>query len=238
MDRVTRWTGSPPGGDRHDPATMKLAAPIPRPPKIICIGLNYRDHAEESNMPIPGDPDGLRQVPDRRDRPRRSRLCCRRASAKPDYEAEFAVVIGKRGRHIPEDRWRDHVFGYTILNDVSARDFQMATSQWMIGKTFDTFCPFGPGDRHRRRDRRPAQSRHLARAERRDAAELEHQQSDLHRPATDRVPLERVHARARRHHRHRHPRRRRLRPQAASVFDEPATNAASASRAWASCTIP
>src|SRR5258707_11654222 len=67
-----------------------------------------------------------------------------RNSTRPDYEAELAVVIGKGGRHIPEDRWREHVFGYTILNDVSARDFQMATSQWMIGKTFDTFAPIGP----------------------------------------------------------------------------------------------
>jgi 2-keto-4-pentenoate hydratase/2-oxohepta-3-ene-1,7-dioic acid hydratase in catechol pathway len=65
-------------------------------------------------------------------------------SGKPDYEAEFAVVIGEGGRHIPESEWRDHVFGYTCINDVSARDFQMATSQWMIGKTFDTFCPMGP----------------------------------------------------------------------------------------------
>jgi 2-keto-4-pentenoate hydratase/2-oxohepta-3-ene-1,7-dioic acid hydratase in catechol pathway len=65
-------------------------------------------------------------------------------SDKPDYEAELAVVIGRGGRHIPEERWRDHVFGYTAFNDVSARDFQMATSQWMIGKTFDTFAPFGP----------------------------------------------------------------------------------------------
>ena len=65
-------------------------------------------------------------------------------STKPDYEAEFAVVIGAGGRHIAEQDWRKHVFGYTILNDVSARDFQMATSQWMIGKTFDTFAPIGP----------------------------------------------------------------------------------------------
>jgi len=65
-------------------------------------------------------------------------------SAKPDYEAEFAVVIGKRGRHIPEEQWRDYVFGYSILNDVSARDFQMATTQWTMGKNFDTFAPFGP----------------------------------------------------------------------------------------------
>ena len=65
-------------------------------------------------------------------------------STKPDYEAEFAFVIGKGGRHIPAERWRDHVAGYTIVNDVSARDFQMATSQWLMGKTFDTFAPMGP----------------------------------------------------------------------------------------------
>jgi 2-keto-4-pentenoate hydratase/2-oxohepta-3-ene-1,7-dioic acid hydratase in catechol pathway len=67
-----------------------------------------------------------------------------RVSTKPDYEAEFAVIIGKGGRHIPADAWKEHVFGYTIVNDVSARDYQMATSQWMIGKTFDTFAPMGP----------------------------------------------------------------------------------------------
>src|SRR5205085_3295066 len=67
-----------------------------------------------------------------------------RVSTKPDYEAEFAFVIGKGGRHIPADAWKEHVFGYTIVNDVSARDYQMATSQWMMGKTFDTFAPMGP----------------------------------------------------------------------------------------------
>src|SRR5207244_4586695 len=67
-----------------------------------------------------------------------------RISAKPDYEAELAIVIGRGGRRIREEDWRAHVFGYTILNDVSARDFQMATSQWMMGKTFDTFAPMGP----------------------------------------------------------------------------------------------
>ena len=65
-------------------------------------------------------------------------------SVKPDYEAEFAVVIGKSGRYISTDTWQDHVFGYVNLNDVSARDYQLATSQWVIGKTFDTFCPMGP----------------------------------------------------------------------------------------------
>ena len=65
-------------------------------------------------------------------------------SEKPDYEAEFAFVIGKGGRHIPADKWQEHVFGYTIVNDVSARDVQLATTQWLMGKTFDTFCPMGP----------------------------------------------------------------------------------------------
>jgi 2-keto-4-pentenoate hydratase/2-oxohepta-3-ene-1,7-dioic acid hydratase in catechol pathway len=65
-------------------------------------------------------------------------------SAKPDYEAEFAFVIGKRGKRIAAADWREYVAGYTIINDVSARDFQMATSQWMMGKTCDTFCPMGP----------------------------------------------------------------------------------------------
>ncbi len=65
-------------------------------------------------------------------------------SVKPDYEAEMAFVIGKGGRHISRERWEEHVFGYMNLNDVSARDFQMATSQWMMGKTFDTFAPCGP----------------------------------------------------------------------------------------------
>ncbi len=68
----------------------------------------------------------------------------RRIPRKPDYEAEFAFVIGKGGRHIAAADWQRHVFGYTIFNDVSARDFQMATSQWMMGKTFDTFAPMGP----------------------------------------------------------------------------------------------
>jgi 2-keto-4-pentenoate hydratase/2-oxohepta-3-ene-1,7-dioic acid hydratase in catechol pathway len=67
-----------------------------------------------------------------------------KSSASPDYEAEMAFVIGEGGRNIPAADWRKHVLGYTILNDVSARDYQMATSQWIMGKTFDTFAPMGP----------------------------------------------------------------------------------------------
>jgi 2-keto-4-pentenoate hydratase/2-oxohepta-3-ene-1,7-dioic acid hydratase in catechol pathway len=143
LDRVMRWQANPPGGELLDPATAKLASPIPRPPKIICIGLNYRDHAEETKMAIPEVPTVFAKFPTSvtgHGHP----IILPKASSKPDYEAEFAVVIGKGGRHIREADWRDHVFGYTILNDVSARDFQMATTQWMIGKTFDTFAPIGP----------------------------------------------------------------------------------------------
>jgi 2-keto-4-pentenoate hydratase/2-oxohepta-3-ene-1,7-dioic acid hydratase in catechol pathway len=143
MDRVGRWLKNPPPGEPFDPAKTRLPAPVPRPPKIICIGLNYRDHAAESNLPIPETPTVFAKFPTAVTGHRHP-IVLPKSSAKPDYEAEFAVVIGKGGRHIPEERWREHVFGYTIANDVSARDFQMATSQWMMGKTFDTFAPIGP----------------------------------------------------------------------------------------------
>lgn len=143
MDRVERWLGNTPGGEVLRADKVVFSAPVPRPPKLICIGLNYRDHAEESKLPIPEVPTMFAKFTTAvtgHGHP----IVLPKNSTKPDYEAEFAVVIGRRGRHIPEDRWRDYVFGYTIVNDVSARDFQMATSQWMIGKTFDTFAPMGP----------------------------------------------------------------------------------------------
>jgi len=123
--------------------SVKLLAPVPRPPKIICVGLNYRDHAIESKMEIPKVPTIFCKFPTSVIGPG-DPIVLPKNSAQPDYEAEFAVVIGKGGRHIAADNWSDHVFGYTNLNDVSARDFQMATTQWIMGKTFDTFCPMGP----------------------------------------------------------------------------------------------
>ena len=143
IDRVARWADRPPASDRFSSAKVEALAPIPRPPKVICIGLNYRDHAEESNMPIPQVPTVFCKFPTAVIGPG-DNIVLPKASTQPDYEAEFAVVIGRPGRHIAVSDWRKHVFGYTIINDVSARDFQMATSQWMIGKTFDTFCPMGP----------------------------------------------------------------------------------------------
>jgi 2-keto-4-pentenoate hydratase/2-oxohepta-3-ene-1,7-dioic acid hydratase in catechol pathway len=123
--------------------SVRLMSPILRPPKIICVGLNYRDHAIESNMAIPTVPTIFCKFPTAVIGPGDT-IVLPKASKQPDYEAEFAVVIGKGGRHIKAGNWKEHVYGYMNLNDVSARDFQLATSQWVIGKTFDTFCPMGP----------------------------------------------------------------------------------------------
>jgi acylpyruvate hydrolase len=119
---------------------VSLLAPVPRPGKIICIGHNYHGHtgatppsypdvfAKFSNVVIgPGEP-----------------IVVPRQTEQVDYEAELGVVIGKRARHVSEDRALDHVAGYTTFNDVTARDYQKRQSQWTIGKTFDTFGPMGP----------------------------------------------------------------------------------------------
>ncbi len=141
--RIEAWILKPPASEVESRAKVRLLAPILRPPKIICVGLNYRDHAMESNMEIPKVPTIFSKYGTAVIGPGEA-IRLPRVSTKPDYEAEFAVIIGKGGRYIPGAKWREHVFGYTNLNDVSARDFQMATSQWMIGKTFDTFAPMGP----------------------------------------------------------------------------------------------
>ena len=120
-----------------------LLAPLPRPPKFICVGLNYRDHAAEAKMEIPAVPTIFSKFHNAVIGPGAS-IVLPKNSSKPDYEAEFAFVIGAGGRHIRPEDWPKHVWGYTCVNDVSARDFQLATSQWLMGKTFDTFAPMGP----------------------------------------------------------------------------------------------
>jgi 2-keto-4-pentenoate hydratase/2-oxohepta-3-ene-1,7-dioic acid hydratase in catechol pathway len=132
-----------PTGPAYDLADITLLAPIPRPPKLICVGLNYRDHAIESKMEIPSVPTIFNKFPNVVIGPG-APIVLPRASTRPDYEAEFAFVIGTGGRNIPAERAMEHVFGYTIVNDVSARDLQMATTQWLMGKTCDTFAPMGP----------------------------------------------------------------------------------------------
>ncbi len=122
---------------------VRLHAPLPNPPRVFAIGLNYRDHAIESGMAIPATPVVFFKLPKAIIGPG-DPIVLPRNSTQPDYEAEFAFVIGRGGYRIPASAWRDHVYGYTIVNDVSARDVQLATSQWSMGKSFPTFCPIGP----------------------------------------------------------------------------------------------
>lgn len=121
----------------------QLLAPVLKPGKILCVGLNYRDHAIESNMAIPDVPTIFLKLPNAVAGPDAD-IILPRNSTQPDYEAELAAVIGRGGKNIRAEDWEQHVLGYTILNDVSARDVQLATSQWTLGKSFDTFAPMGP----------------------------------------------------------------------------------------------
>ncbi len=124
-------------------ASVTLQAPIPRPGKILCIGLNYRDHAAESNQPIPQFPTVFAKYNNTIVGPGAA-IVLPTVTEKVDYEAEFAFVIGRTARNVKAEDALDYVAGYLPFNDVSARDYQMRTSQWTVGKTFDTFGPLGP----------------------------------------------------------------------------------------------
>jgi len=122
---------------------VSLLAPISFPPKIICLGLNYFDHARETRSAIPDEPIIFMK-------PYTALIGPSQKIIKPtfvkelDYEGEFCIVIGKKGKHIPVEKATEHIFGYTIFNDVSARDIQFKDGQWTRGKSFDTFAPTGP----------------------------------------------------------------------------------------------
>ncbi len=122
---------------------VRLLTPLANPPRIFGIGLNYRDHAAESKMAVQKVPTVFLKLSSSLTGPDTD-ILLPAESQQPDYEAELAVVIGKPGHHIAAADWQEHVFGYTILNDVSARDVQLATSQWTLGKSFPTFTPCGP----------------------------------------------------------------------------------------------
>ncbi len=121
-----------------------LKAPITNPNKVIGIGLNYRDHAEESNLPLPQEPVIFGKYANSVIGPDENILLPVGLTDKVDYEAELAVVIGRRAYNISEEEVLDYIAGYTNLNDVSARDLQMRDGQWMKGKCLDTFAPMGP----------------------------------------------------------------------------------------------
>ena len=121
---------------------VQLLAPVPRPGKVLCIGLNYKDHAAESNSPLPERPLLFSKFPTSALAPGGT-IRIPRGSENLDYEAELGVVIGKRASHVPATRAMEHVLGYVNFNDVSARDFQFRDGQWQRGKSCDTFAPFG-----------------------------------------------------------------------------------------------
>ena len=132
------------GGESTLPlSSVQLLSPLLRPPRIFCVGLNYLDHAAESKMAVQAVPTIFMKLASSITGPG-SDVVLPANSTQPDYEAELAVVISQSARNVTRENWRECVFGYTILNDVSARDVQLATSQWTLGKSFPTFCPIGP----------------------------------------------------------------------------------------------
>jgi 2-keto-4-pentenoate hydratase/2-oxohepta-3-ene-1,7-dioic acid hydratase in catechol pathway len=124
-------------------ASVTVLAPLLHPPRIFGVGLNYIEHAAESKMKVQAVPTVFMKLASSITGPDTDVLLPPDAT-QPDYEAELAVVIGTGGHRIPAADWEQHVFGYTILNDISARGVQLATSQWTLGKSYPTFTPLGP----------------------------------------------------------------------------------------------
>ena len=131
------------GGHAFDVGSIRLGPPIPDPEKIICIGLNYHDHAKEVGATPPKSPIFFAKYANSLIGPTDD-VVPPRDTSKVDYEAEVAVVIGRRGRYIEAENALDHVFGAMAFNDVSARDLQLANQLWTGGKAIDTFGPCGP----------------------------------------------------------------------------------------------
>ncbi len=128
----------------HKTDDIKLMAPVPAPPKIVAIGLNYRDHAREQGVPVPERPLIFAKFPTSVIGPGDTITWDPALSQQVDYEAELAVVMGREARNVSEKEALGCVAGYTCGNDVSARDLQFGDRQWVRGKSLDTFCPLGP----------------------------------------------------------------------------------------------
>jgi 2-keto-4-pentenoate hydratase/2-oxohepta-3-ene-1,7-dioic acid hydratase in catechol pathway len=142
------------GGEPVPPADVRLHAPVPRPPKdVLCVGRNYREHAAEftragfdasERTEVPDDPVVFTKAATSIVGPEDPIELRNDPTGTTDYEGELAVVIGRGGRRIARHEAAPHVFGYTIVNDVTARDLQRRHVQWFLGKSPDTFCPMGP----------------------------------------------------------------------------------------------
>ncbi len=132
------------GGEVMALGTLELGPPVPDPDKIICLGVNYREHAAEAQQTLPVVPMFFAKFRNSLTGPA-SPVLLPRVSDQIDYEGELCAVIGGRCKEVSEVEALDYVAGYTIMNDISARDVQLQTSQWMAGKALDTFAPMGPG---------------------------------------------------------------------------------------------
>lgn len=121
----------------------RLTCPVPRPGKILALGLNYREHIEEAGMDEPERQTWFAKMTTSANGPF-DPVHLPSVSDKLDYEAELAVVIGRPARHVPREQAAEHIAGYCVGNDISVRDFQFHSSQFIVGKSFDTHCPFGP----------------------------------------------------------------------------------------------
>lgn len=144
LDRLSQWFKIQQSTLKEIPAGSRLGSPVARPSKILCIGLNYRKHAEEAGMPVPEAPILFMKAS--------SSLCgpfdpiyIPRNSVQTDWEVELAVVIGKRAKYVTKENAYDYIAGYCVHNDVSERDFQLRQGgQWTKGKSADHFAPLGP----------------------------------------------------------------------------------------------
>jgi 2-keto-4-pentenoate hydratase/2-oxohepta-3-ene-1,7-dioic acid hydratase in catechol pathway len=131
-------------GDGLPLTDLDLLAPLPRPGKVVAIGRNYRDHAAEEGLEPPPAPLIFAKFVSSVVGPGADVRWDPSLTSKVDYEAELAVIVGRRARRVTPDDALEYVFGYTCLNDVSARDLQFGDGQWTRGKSLDTFCPMGP----------------------------------------------------------------------------------------------
>lgn len=128
----------------HSLSQVEIEAPLSNPSKVVCVGLNYRDHCLDHHLPIPERPLLFSKFPSSITGPYGD-VCWSKATSKNvDYEAELAIVIKKTCRNVRPEEALEYVAGYSVLNDISARDVQFADVQWVRGKSFDTFCPYGP----------------------------------------------------------------------------------------------
>ena len=121
----------------------RLGCPIQKPSKIICLGKNYREHAQEGGFDLPEKPLLFAKAPNTLNGPR-DPILLPRSSGQVDWEVELALIIGKKGKRIPKHSCFDYIAGVTVMNDVSGRQAQFSDSQWFRGKSFDTFAPMGP----------------------------------------------------------------------------------------------